>query len=490
MKNRFFIKLYNDIEYWKLIKAFYKKLCDLISFPKKEAKELEKALYELFENAVIHAYQKDEEGEIEIGFEIFDNGIKIDVKDMGLPFDQNILKKVPIDLKEKNRGLNRVFLLVDNFKYFNLGLGGKKFSIIKYVPIHLKLKENIPFYSDIGEDFDKSAKELIKDRLKVRLFKEGDEIWITKLIYKNYGYTYFKDLFYYPEKILQKEKNQEISSIIAEIDKKIVGHFALVKVPNSNIAEIGIAVVDPAYKGMGIMNEMFSLLLKRAKELNLSAIFGEAVTFHPYSQKANAKFGFCPTALLLGELHQMVKLKGHKYPFRNTRGASLVDYKILKKFHKNITIPKIYKEWIEKTYKNCNVKSSIVKKQSFNHQIYIEHNPKFNIVTIVIENIDKDFEERFKKIFEKTLFKHPDMIYADINLEKIGDIDNAVDVLKSYDFFYSGVLFLRRKDFDYLRMQYEASENIEEQNIVCYTDFCKELHKFILEDKKSKNKEI
>ena len=486
MKNRFFIKLYNDIEYWELIEAFYEKLCKIISFPQREKNELKNAIKELFENAVIHAYEKDEEGEIEIEFELFDNGIKVDVKDKGMPFDPKILKSVPIDLKEKNRGLNRVYLLVDNFKYFNLGLNGKKFSIIKYVPISLRLKENIAYYSDIGDDFDKSAKELIKDRLKVRLFEEGDEVWISKLIYKNYGYTYFKDLFYYPQKILEKEKTGDISSIVAQVGEKIVGHFALVKVPNSNIAEIGIAVVDPAYKGMGIMNEMFKLLIKRAYELELSAIFGEAVTFHPYSQKANAKYGFCPTALMLGEIHQMVKLKGHKYPFRNTRGASLVDYRILKNFKKRIQIPSIYKNWVETTYKNCNVEYEISTKKSIGeHKVYIEHNPKFNIATVVIDDIDQDFEKIFKNIFERALSKHPDMIYADINLEDISDIEKCVKVLKDFDFFYCGIIFLRRDDKDYLRMQYEASEIIEEQNIVCYTDFCKELHKFILNDKKS-----
>lgn len=485
MKNRFFIKLYNDIEYWELIKAFYEKLCKIISFPKKEKNELELAIKELFENAVIHAYTSGEEGEIEIEFELFHNGIKVDIKDKGMPFDERLLKSVPIDLKEKNRGLNRVYQLVDNFRFFNLGLNGKKFSIIKFVPISLRLKEDIPFYSDIGDDFDKTARELIKDRLNVRLFKEGDEIWITKLIYKNYGYTYFKDLFYYPEKILEKEKSGEISSIVAQVDDKIVGHFALVKVPNSNIAEIGIAVVDPDYKGMGIMNEMFKLLLKRAQDLNLSAIFGEAVTFHPYSQKANAKYGFCPTALLLGELHQMIKLKGHKYPFRNTRGASLVDYKILKKFKKKISLPKIYKEWIEKTYKNCGVEYEIKENFEKEHKVYIEHNPKFNLSTIVIDNVDDDFEDLFKDIFERVVAKHPDMIYADINLETVNNIDKVVDILRSYGFFYSGIIFLKREDYDYLRLQFESSENIEEQNIVCYTDFCKELHKFILNDKKT-----
>ncbi len=483
MKNRFEVRLYNDLEYYKPLRAFYEELCHIIDFPQKEAKELEEAMWELFKNAVIHGYG-DEEGIIEVEFELFENGMKIDVKDKGLPFDERIFKTVPLDPKAKNRGLNRVFFLTDSFRYFNLGLGGKKFSIVKYTPLPLRLKEDIPFYSDIGTEVDESLKAHLKERLVVRDYQEGDEVAISRLIYKNYGYTYFKDLFYYPEKIRQKE-GKEIYSIVAEIEGEVVGHFALVKVPNSNIAEIGIAVVDPGYKGMGIMKEMFRALLQKAQDLGLGALFGEAITFHPYSQKANARFGFFPTALQLGEVHQMVRLKGHRYPFRNKRGATLVDYKVFDRRHKRIAMPKRYEEWIKRAYDGCGVPFEMRGPGKEEERIAIEHNPTFGISTIVIDNAGVDFKDRFVEIFEEAMKKHPQMLYADINLEEIGDIQKSIDVLRSFGFFYCGVLFLRRGDKDYLRMQLELSENIEEQNIVCYTDMCKDLHRFILEDKRS-----
>ncbi|BCD61045.1 MULTISPECIES: GNAT family N-acetyltransferase [unclassified Nitratiruptor] len=483
MKNRFLIRTYNDIEFFKPVQSFLEKLCEIVSFPRKERDELIEAVWELFENAVEHAYEKDEEGIIEIECELFHNGIKVDVKDKGLPFDPKILQQVPLDLKEKNRGLNRVYLLVDSFKYFNLGLGGKKFSVIKYVPLHLRLQEDIPFYSDIGDDLDRIAKEHLKDRLVVRSFQEGDEVGIARLIYKNYGYTYFKDIFYFPEKIVQKERSGAIHSIVAQVEDKIVGHFALVIVPNSNTAEIGIAVVDPKFKGMGIMKAMFEKLIQKAKELHLSALFGEAITFHPYSQKANARFGFVPTALQLGELHQMVRLKGHKYPFRDTRGAAVVEYLVFNRAKRKIFIPKRYKDWIEKTYALCQVPFEIAKKAKEKEQIAVEHNPAFNIATIVIDGA-KGFEKRATVIFEEAVKKHPDMVYADICLASVANIDEVVEALRKLGFFYCGVLFLRRNEKDYLRMQLELAENIEEQNIVCYSDFCKALHQFILLDKR------
>ncbi|BCD62878.1 hypothetical protein NitYY0826_C1764 [Nitratiruptor sp. YY08-26] len=484
MKNRFFIKTYNDIEFFKPVRSFLAELCAIVSFPQKETNDLIEAVRELFENAVEHAYEKDEEGIIEIECEIFHNGMKVDIRDEGLPFDPKILGQVPLDLKEKNKGLNRVYLLVDSLKYFNLGLHGKKFSVIKYAPLHLRLKEEIPFYSDIGDDLDLVAKEHIKERLIVRSFQEGDEVGITRLIYKNYGYTYFKDIFYFPEKIVQKERSGAIHSIVAQIDDKIVGHFALVMVPNSNTAEIGIAVVDPNFKGMGIMKAMFEKLIQKAKELGLSALFGEAVTFHPYSQRANARFGFAPSALQLGEVHQMVRLKGHKYPFRDTRGATVVEYLVFKRTLRKIFIPKRYQEWIQKTYELCNVPFAKAQGEKTKEEIAIEHNAAFNITTIVIDGAGANFAERATAIFEEAVKKHPDMVYADICLQSVANIDKVVEALRKLGFFYCGVLFLRRHEKDYLRMQLELAENIEEQNIVCYSDFCKELHRFILEDKK------
>ena len=471
------------MEYFAPFKAFFNELCQKIELPKKEREELLEATKELVLNAIEHAYAPDEEGTIEIAIELFSNGIKVDVRDWGLPFDQKLLKSVPLDPSVRNKGLNRVYLLVDSFQYVNLGLGGKKFSIVKYVPWHLHLRNDVAFYSDIETQPDETLREHLKERLVVREYKAGDEVAISQLIYKNYGYTYFKDIFYFPEKIAKKE-GKDIHSIVAEIEGRIVGHFALVMVPNSNTAEIGIAVVDPDFKGLGIMKAMFERLIQKAKELGLDALFGEAITFHPYSQKANARFGFCTSALQLGEVHQMVRLKGHKYPFRDRRGATVVEYKLFKKEPKSLFLPKRYKEIIQRTYQNCQIPIQDATQGMRENSLQMEYNKAFNIATIVVDGADEGFAKAFHGMFEEILKKHPDMVYVDINLESVEHIDEVVAKLREYEFFYCGVLFLRRRDNDYLRMQRELSENIEEQNIACYSDFCKELHRFILQDKR------
>ena len=476
--NTLTLKLPSKRLYWEVAKSTLEAIYRITDFPKKEAHNLTEAVRELFENAVTHAY-KDEEGIVEIEIELLQNAIFVSVKDKGEPFDERLFRAVPIDLEQKGKGFNRIYKLVDDFRYANLGLEGKKFTVGKYLPI--SLVEGA--HSDIALIEEEPLKEELKSKILIRTFEPGDEVWIPKLIYKNYGYTYFKEDFYFPQKILQKEQEGKILSIVAQYGEKIIGHFAMVRLPKSNIAEIGVAVVDPKFKGLGIMKEMFHLLLKKAKEMGLSALFGEAITFHPYSQRANARFGFCTTALMLGDVHQMVRLKNHSYPFKNRRGAVALEYKILKPFTKRIAIPKRYAKWVETTYAICHVhhiprsRAPLAK-----DKITYEINPLFKIAYVIIDDVSANFEFAFKKVFESVIAKHPDMIYADLNLEEISDIDHAVEVLREFGFFYCGIAFLRRFEKDYLRLQFEVSENIETKEIRCYSNLCKKLHRFILDD--------
>jgi hypothetical protein len=73
------------------------------------------------------------------------------------------------------------------------------------------------------------------------------------------------------------------------------------------------------------------------------------------------------------------------------------------------------------------------------------------------------------------------MIYCDINLSE-SKIDEIVKFVNQKGFFYSGVLFYRYNGLDYLRLQFENRDNIEEKTNICYSDYCKFLTKFVLKD--------
>ena len=76
------------------------------------------------------------------------------------------------------------------------------------------------------------------------------------------------------------------------------------------------------------------------------------------------------------------------------------------------------------------------------------------------------------------------MIYTDISLENIPQINKVVKIMNKRGFFYSGVMFLCHEGEDYLRLQLKHSDKVGNKNYVCYSDFCRTLSAFITEDEK------
>jgi len=319
-----------------------------------------------------------------------------------------------------------------------------------------------------------------KDALNITIrdIKKGDGEDIVKLFEANYGLTYYKKNFYNPKTWEEMVNSTFYYPVVAEYEGKIVGQFLLHLNDRYN-GEILAVVVHPEFKGRGIMNKMFDYLIQKAENLGLFAIYGEAIMFHPFSQKANLKHGMIETALQLGEVASFIAQKEIKF---EKRSATLVSYLIFKKEKKQLFIPKIYEKIIKEVYKKAAIKIVKSQKKSLKPVVKLWNNELLKIGGIVIDGKIKNFEDKFKITFAKAKLKY-DMIYADISFQT-KEINEIVEFLNKNRFFYSGVLFFRYKGQDYLRLQYENKHNIEEKLNVCFSEYCKFLEKFVLNDKR------
>jgi len=312
----------------------------------------------------------------------------------------------------------------------------------------------------------------------IRDIKIGDAKDIVELFKENYGETYYKKSFYDEKTWDKMVKSNKYYPIVAEYNGKVIGQFLLTLNDKYN-GEIGAVVVHPDFKGRGLMNKMFDYLIKKAESLNLYAIYGEAIMFHPFSQKANLKHGMTESALQLGEVASFIAQKDIKF---EKRTATLVGYKIFKKNPKSLYIPKIYEKVIKDRYKKAGIKLKKTSIKAIRKKLSLWENRLLKIAGIVIDGKIKNFENRFNLLFSKAKI-NAEMIYADINLQT-KEVDEVVEFLNKKRFFYSGVLFFRYEGKDYLRLQFENTHNVEERYNVCYSDYCKFLQKFVLKDKK------
>ena len=480
------LKIPSNIQCMKMVKDVILHTCETLPLTQNDIQALISSMEELIHNAVTHAY-KGEHGYIEISLHPFKTGLRIDVHDWGIPMSYKKHTSVPLEEGDSG-GFNRIYQLMDAFEYHNLGKEGKKFVIIKYASYPLYMQKNLSL--ETLHVSQKKEKEIADPNLPItiREFEEGDEEGIATLIYKNYGHSYIKDLFYYPQKILELH-GKKFYSVIAGSNGKIVGHFAFMLLPESTIAEIGITVVDPLFQGRGIMNRMMELVLKKAKNIGLDAVFGEAIMYHSFSQKSNLSHGFSESALMLGKIPADITLTSNALTKNYKRGAILIGYRFFQKTARSLHLPNIYKHQIKQTYINANIPFSQPKKQKrdkISEHIFLTYqfDPPSNFATIRVDRYGKDFKHKFLLLLAQLRAKHCDMIYADISLENIPKINKVVEIMNQRGFFYSGVMFLFHKGEDYLRLQLKHSDRVSSKSHVCYSDFCNSLSRFVTEDEK------
>ncbi len=435
--------------------------------PVKEALEI------LLENVTTHAFEQAYDIDLRVHFIIQSCELRIDVIDTGLPFDFTPYLSQKLDQRyTEHKGLYRVYELVDRLEYKDLGKEGKCLSIIQSFNLCYDLKNN-------SYELQHVDKEAVLRSLIIRTFKKGDGDGIAKLIYRNYNYSYYKDTFYIPYKVREANDNDSVTSIIAQYQDEIIGHFALLKSKESNIAEIGVACVDPRFKRMGIMNLMFDTLILTAKKEGLKAIYGEALTMHPYSQKANLRHNMIETAIALGTVPSSMEIEESIKSAQ--KSGAMIAYLLFEPRSRSLFLPAVYEEEIRKVYHRAQL--DILPAQpheTYRQNLRSRQSDILNSATIII---DQAFEpKQFEMMFEDFRHDKRDMIFADINLHHIQNIDEIVHFLNSLHFFYSGLLFEYYHNEDYLRMQYINAHGIDIDGVICYSDDANAMMDFIRKD--------
>jgi len=460
-----------DKRHFVLLHYTYEHLRGLLPLCRPEA--LSQALGQLLENVVEHAYEKVENMDVTVRFTVTPRQLQIDVEDNGLPFDFTPFMSEAVDHSTQHeKGFYRIYDLVDRFWFTMLENRGKRFSVIQ------AFARNYDIHT--GEASKTMPdKETILSRLVVRRFEEEDAEGIAQLIYKNYHYTYYKSQFYDPARIRELNRDREVVSIVAVYGVRVVGHFALVLSRHAEIAEVAIAAVDPEFKKMGIMNRMFDAVIATAGVLHLNAVYGEALMLHPYSQKANLSHGMCETAIALGGVPSQTEIE-HQLKTALRSGA-MIAFSVFDTHPRYLSLPERYADEIEKVNACAKIVRSKSKPANPGREALTHHmNTRIDVGYLILEALP--YPEELDELIDMMHAEHCDMVYADINLHHIDEIDEIVAMLRQRRFFYSGVLFSFYHNEDYLRLQRKNSRFVDEEQLVCYSRNAKALLEYIQRD--------
>ncbi|MFN0216600.1 MAG: ATP-binding protein [Saprospiraceae bacterium] len=336
------LQIPNDLRYLSVAIHFVLQNALLRGFAEKQLDAIELAVEEAVSNVIRHAFKAEEQAEFSVICEQIPLGLKIIVKDQGMPFDPTVLPEYDPKLLKKDapiQGLGWYLMQrsMDEVIFHNLGPEGKEIHLIKY--LYEKTEEDLPEeertkprrflkptrFAEEDEDLkcapeaqalvipEKQGPVTLKPTpFKVRKAKPSDAIGIAKCAYDAYGYSY-KEYVYYPERLNQMIADGGIISVVAvtkDEKEEVIAHAALVfEDPGEKIAEMGMAFTKKSHQGQGCGKKMGVLLVKEVLKHRLRGWYAYTTTAHIISQKTANKTGARDCCILLGDAPASRKIK-------------------------------------------------------------------------------------------------------------------------------------------------------------------------------------
>lgn len=469
------LNILNQKPYIKVALDYLKSELDLVGFDQSSADQLLIACEQAIDNVIRHAYPHDHRAHFQIITIHVPRGIKVVIKDQGIPFDFDKIEKG--QEKEKNQPKKPGLLIikdnVDGMEFHNLGPEGKELQLEKFLhqssPVLAadKPPEKLP------EETKTKNHSPIKFTMKV--VEPEEAIEVSRLVYKSYGYSYLSDDLYYPERIVNLTDHGHLIPVIALSPENEVAGYCSLQIENTedNIAEMGQAVVVPEFRGHKCLEQMSEYLLETATKIGLHGLFVQAVTNHPYSQKSSHRFGTKDCALQLGYCPAGMDFKNINTD-KDQRVSVVLSYLNLNQEKPHfISIPEKYESIVREIYSNLKIIITGLPSEIQDHPTP-EHTfsrikifNRANIAKFHIFRIGQDFSKVLNTGLRKLCHQHVDVIYLHLSM---GDpqIESAVTDCTYQGFVFSGILpnesagdsiilqYLNNIDLDFEKLQLES----------------------------------
>ncbi len=302
------------MEYLELAQLFVREVAQKIGFTGNALVQIDIAIEESVSNIMKYGYDAEESQTIDILCQNIAGGIKIILKEMGIPFDPNRIARFNLtknleEMSFEGMGIYMIQQVMDDLSFHNLGHRGKETHMIKYLP-------ESAVETKVLLDLDATSGETDGPTEPVEFFVRGLEpheaIEVSKCAYISHGYSFFDDHIYYPERLIEMNQTEEMLSAVAVTkDGHFMGHCALVfQDPGDSIAELTFAFVNQEYRGQGALNKLNAYLFTLQPKRKLTGIYAYAVANHVFTQKSMLKNQINDCGILLATSPSQWKFKG------------------------------------------------------------------------------------------------------------------------------------------------------------------------------------
>lgn len=483
-----------DLSYLHIVQSFVRQVAEKFGFTGGDLYKIDLALEEAVTNVVEHAFadDDDEPATFDIICERIQLGMRIIIKEKGIPFDPNQLPQYDPskDIEQVSLSGIGMFLMresMDEVAFLNLGPEGKETHLTKFLPA-----KNIEEYLSPAEQKAEPVKEdavpakAEKIDYDVRRMDPAEAIEISRCAYKSHGYTFFDDHIYYPNRIIELNASEEMVSAVAVTpENRFMGHAALVyPEPGARIAEFTFVFVNLEYRSQGCMSRMCRFLIETPKKYPLAGVYSYSVANHVFTQRGVLKLGFNDCGILLATSPTTWRFKG--IADENDQRISVVlgfRYTEVPQ-PRNIFAPPQHKEMIAKLYKNIGADHICAEPQMDAPYFHGDESViKTSVFTsescgeIWVESCGSQAVREVRGILRELCLKQIAAINLFLSLEDPATFF-VTEELEKLGFFFAGIL---PKTYlgDVLVLQYLNNVAFDYGKVQIYSDIAKEILAYI-----------
>jgi GNAT superfamily N-acetyltransferase/anti-sigma regulatory factor (Ser/Thr protein kinase) len=472
------VTVLSDASASSLVEAVVASFAASAGIPADDAQRLGALLEGLLSFTLDNAYPGDDLGEVEVTLEAGDGFVEVAVHDWGQP-----LTSVGGEFGPLPEPLAALTSDARNLQLLNLGSAGKRLSAQLDVRSGGDGQTRRHHIEAAPRQADPKAETA--PAIEVRPATPEDAEAIAQLLYENYHLSYVHADFYRPRYLMAALAAGGLVSAIAVHEGRVIGHHALMPLSGIPSAETGAAVVHSAYRGLGIFGRLSEHTLGVASELGLASVFGDAVTIHPFSQRAELSHGYRETALQLGMFPAQTTMRGFGGEGPRRRTATLRSYLPLDERPRQAALPALYRELLESVYANVglSIEARTEPAPAEGEVVTTDVDEPRSLGFLRLQRWDGEVDQALKRAVRHLLSRHVDVVYADVDLETVDEVDDATTALNELGFFAAGLVLHGADGHDHFRLQLLDSEDIELEDLVCDSSFAEALRRRVLDDK-------
>jgi serine/threonine-protein kinase RsbW len=424
------------------------------------------------------AFDDPADAAVDVSVDDRHDSVIVRIDDLGLPFalEGDAVLRELLDVGA-----------VDELHQLQRGEDGNRVELVVH---HAPGAADIRATADLQDHHDAHAAAPVDADAPVeaRELRPEDAEGLARLTWRTYGYTYQHHEFYRPDLLVELVESGAMRSWIGVApDGEIVGHTAFM-CPQEQplVVEGGRAMVDPRYRGHGVLQELFPLWGAWMDESGIFGMYGDAVTAHTRSQALGGGAGHPVTGILLAYLPPTVAFRRIVTEESPRRQAVVMAYHQLRP-HPQATVhaPAVDRAWIERIYATNDIDRALVEPgdapiaptSHVDVRAYADvglgllevHRPGADLGVVV--------HDRLRSLRTAGI----DVVYADLPLGDPGT-PAAAESLAALGFCFGGVIPLwRGEGADVLRYQHVADVDVLPDEIEILSDMGKELLAYVLE---------